>query len=373
MFNNKFNSSKTDPLVEAVKKAQQDGDLRRKAEAYVNEEFGVYSRKAVVREQLAAYDARLEEAHKCMKEGKPLDPVGKEDDDINNNGIKNDESDRYLKNRRKTIGRAIGKKPVEEGKKMWEAEDTGTSEPSDVSKQAGAKQEKETPAKDYSRTQMDNLVKKVVKEALGPKGTPRYPATEKIAANKVKGQPLPSETRHPNPGAVTRVAGQQALAEKAPPGREDQVMALKKKFPKKSSAYAIAWSSYNKSKKGLKEETVSLDEANEAYASFVVEAINTFALTEHPVATLENLHMFNEAYVVAVLAEAAKKHKKEAKKAKKHKKMKKALRKAAMFFGAEPKEKEEKGEKKHKEGKKEEAKEKAKKVLSKLKESRQIS
>jgi len=70
MFNNPF--LKKDPLVEAVQSAMQDGDLRRQAEALVNEEFGVYSRKAVVREQLAAYDARLEEAYKCMKEGEKL-------------------------------------------------------------------------------------------------------------------------------------------------------------------------------------------------------------------------------------------------------------------------------------------------------------
>ena len=73
MFNNRFNSIKKDPLVEAVQSAMQDGDLRRQAEALVNEEFGVYSRKAVVREQLAAYDARLEEAYKCMKEGEKKD------------------------------------------------------------------------------------------------------------------------------------------------------------------------------------------------------------------------------------------------------------------------------------------------------------
>jgi hypothetical protein len=35
----------------------------------VNEEFGVYSRNAVVRENLAAYDARIEETYKALKEG----------------------------------------------------------------------------------------------------------------------------------------------------------------------------------------------------------------------------------------------------------------------------------------------------------------
>jgi hypothetical protein len=69
MFNNRFNSSKKDPLIEAVIQARAEGDLRRAAEALVNEEFGVFSRKAVVREQLAAYDAALETTYTELKEG----------------------------------------------------------------------------------------------------------------------------------------------------------------------------------------------------------------------------------------------------------------------------------------------------------------
>ena len=41
-------------------------------------------------------------------EKKKLDPVGKEDDDVNNDG-KVDSSDSYLKNRRKTVKAAIAK------------------------------------------------------------------------------------------------------------------------------------------------------------------------------------------------------------------------------------------------------------------------
>ena len=48
--------------------------------------------------------ARLDEA---------LDPVGKEDKDVNNDG-KVDGTDKYLLNRRKAIGKAIGKKKVNE-------------------------------------------------------------------------------------------------------------------------------------------------------------------------------------------------------------------------------------------------------------------
>jgi hypothetical protein len=72
--------TKKDPLLEAVRVAMQDGAIRRQAEELVNEEFGVYSRKAVVREDLAAYDARLEEAYKCMKEGEKPEKKEKKDD-----------------------------------------------------------------------------------------------------------------------------------------------------------------------------------------------------------------------------------------------------------------------------------------------------
>ena len=56
--------------------------------------------------------------------GKGLDPVGKEDSDVNNDGKLNTKSDKYLMNRRKTIGKAIAKEEViyetedEQGKKL---------------------------------------------------------------------------------------------------------------------------------------------------------------------------------------------------------------------------------------------------------------
>ena len=54
-----------------------------------------------------------------VKAGKGLDPVGKEDDDVNNDG-KVDKSDSYLKNRRKAIGKAIAKEEV-----IYEKEESG--------------------------------------------------------------------------------------------------------------------------------------------------------------------------------------------------------------------------------------------------------
>lgn len=68
MFSNRFNNTKNDPLVEAVQNAMQDGEIRRQAVAYVNEAFGVYNRNAVVREDLAEYDAAIEDVYYFMKE-----------------------------------------------------------------------------------------------------------------------------------------------------------------------------------------------------------------------------------------------------------------------------------------------------------------
>ena len=52
------------------------------------------------------------------KSGKGLDPVGREDKDIDNDGD-HDKSDKYLLNRRKVRGAAIAKKTVKEGFSNW--------------------------------------------------------------------------------------------------------------------------------------------------------------------------------------------------------------------------------------------------------------
>ena len=57
-----------------------------------------------------------------MMEKKKLDPVGKEDEDIDNDGDV-DSSDKYLHKRRKAIGKAMGKKDVKEEKHEDEKEE----------------------------------------------------------------------------------------------------------------------------------------------------------------------------------------------------------------------------------------------------------
>ena len=82
MFDNNLRYLKNDPLMETVKNTMQNSDLHRQAVDLVNEEFGVYSRKALVREQVAAYDARLEEAFNALKEGKKLSPAQDKELDV---------------------------------------------------------------------------------------------------------------------------------------------------------------------------------------------------------------------------------------------------------------------------------------------------
>ena len=108
MFNNPF--LKKDPLIEAVKQARVEGDLRRQAEALVNEQFGVYSRNAVIRENLAAYDAALVEAYNDLKEGKKA------------KGSKHmfELSDKEVVNRKKAakVAEKAGQVPKSVGKKL---------------------------------------------------------------------------------------------------------------------------------------------------------------------------------------------------------------------------------------------------------------
>jgi hypothetical protein len=99
---------KNDPLVQSVQKVMEENALRRRVEAAVNEEFGIHSVRQLTHERVPEYNARLEEAI-----NEALDPVGKADSDIDNDGDV-DKSDKYLHNRRAAIGNAMKKKQMDE-------------------------------------------------------------------------------------------------------------------------------------------------------------------------------------------------------------------------------------------------------------------
>jgi len=68
-----------------------------------------------------AYEGEDDKKKKSKKKSGKLDPVGKEDSDVNNNGKENDSSDKYIMKRRKAIGKAIAKTKKEEFSN-WKAE-----------------------------------------------------------------------------------------------------------------------------------------------------------------------------------------------------------------------------------------------------------
>jgi len=70
------------------------------------------------------------------KAGKSLDPVGKEDKDIDNDGD-HDKTDKYLLKRRKAIGAAIRKKADKKIKEAFLADGTTTTEPKNATKITG--------------------------------------------------------------------------------------------------------------------------------------------------------------------------------------------------------------------------------------------
>ena len=339
MFNNKFNSSKKDPLVEAVQNAMQDGDLRRQAIAYVNEQFGVFSRNAVVNEHKAAYDAALEEAYKSLKEG-------------NDGNLANNYPPYDKVTRGDVIAGRLGKDQMGGKKKMDEKKDCyeeGTAE-AETSMNVTSGNKPYTPAQTTSAPQ----------DAPMP---PKRPAnlqelkkpTAKTAMDAYH-RAYDSDVRSGGEGKRTARLGrwmQKNLPDKSARNQKDtdlkEAIARKKDIAKGGVTAPIeyadkmgfanpgaiskldeAWNRLKEARKCMEEESYTFDfsHLDEAYANYIAEAINEYGLQEeHPVVTAENLYMFNEAYIAAVLGEAAK-HEKE--KAEDHEEKAKELDEARM-------------------------------------------
>ena len=180
MFNNRFNSSKNDPLVEAVKAARADGDARRLAESMANDLFGVFSRKAVVREHLSDYDFALEEAYKCMKEEDKM-----ADKDYDRDG-KIETSKKEVWGSRLRAAKASGKYkgPVDE-KKMWEGSGVSGEDPGmEVARKAGATQQSQTPSSTPKRT--DNAAGSTISNARAATGMQEAQDDDAKRARRIK-------------------------------------------------------------------------------------------------------------------------------------------------------------------------------------------
>ena len=82
-------------------------EMTEHGETYEGKRAEDKAKEAAAAKKPAAKKERLEDK-KTVKEGKKLDPVGKEDEDVDNDGDV-DKSDKYLKNRRDAVGKAIAK------------------------------------------------------------------------------------------------------------------------------------------------------------------------------------------------------------------------------------------------------------------------
>jgi hypothetical protein len=189
MFGNNPFLTKKDPLVQAVMEARKDGDMRRQAEALVNEQFGVYSRKAVIRENLAAYDAALESTYLDLKEGKKPN-----DGNLANNYPPYDKVTRG-----DVVAGRLGKDQMGGKKKMGEGLDVV---PRDYSGKSTVTQDRDPKATSYDKT--------LPKEYPGAASStaPNNPTSQRMQ-NMVKedGVTAPKDwamKRQPNKGAVVK-------------------------------------------------------------------------------------------------------------------------------------------------------------------------
>ena len=112
---------------------------------------------------------------------KELDPVGKEDGDVNNDG-KKDGTDKYLMNRRKAIGKAI-KKKMSEGVRDMDPEKGTAERKARLEKKRGMKLD------DHPQFKKEEFIPEVMSDDMDDK-----PIKEKKVKNVVKINPKLGES-----------------------------------------------------------------------------------------------------------------------------------------------------------------------------------
>jgi len=195
-----------------------------------------------------------------VKSGQGLDPVGKEDADVNNNDIKNDKSDKYLLTRRAAVGNAILSRGTQKEEFIGEAKKTKKTKTKDStitgegvnnSKYINLKptMEQTTVVANPNQQQTPTQQKPNQDPALEAKKKQKIMLQKKIETDKInqlnKGIPL---TQSYDPEG-------ESIEEVAPPGFENTIKAMKNhpelskgKTPKgkKKNIYALAWYMKNK-------------------------------------------------------------------------------------------------------------------------------
>ena len=139
-------------------------------------------------EQEAARERTLAKA-KAMREKKgikseALDPVGKEDADVDNDGKKSTKKDKYLLNRREAIAKAISTKEEKEVKRWWD--DDGDGKGYEEGEVSGKFEKKKNSVKEGFSNWRQDLSE--VMEVIGKEDKVEK-VTEKQVKNKIKINP----------------------------------------------------------------------------------------------------------------------------------------------------------------------------------------
>ena len=108
----------------------------------------------------------IEARNKAKSKTESLDPVGKEDGDVNNDG-KKDKTDKYLMKRRKAIAASINKKKVKESFSDWRTELSEVIGDTDVKKKSETPKIKEGNVDNASKIKINPEIKEAVEEIGG--------------------------------------------------------------------------------------------------------------------------------------------------------------------------------------------------------------
>ena len=126
-------------------------------------DYGISSDERKKR-QKAEFDAFVGRGKKTQKES--LDPVGKEDGDVNNDG-KKDKTDKYLMKRREAIAKSINKKKVKESFSDWRTELSEVIGDTDIKKKSETPKIKEGSVNNASKIKINPEIKEAIEEIGG--------------------------------------------------------------------------------------------------------------------------------------------------------------------------------------------------------------
>jgi hypothetical protein len=191
-----------------------------------------------------------------------LDPVGQEDADVNNNGIPNDKSDKYLKKRRKVIGDAISSKGTQKEEFIGEAKKAKKKTGDDRITGEGVNNSKYINVKPtMEQSEPSVATKKPEDEEAKKKLKLRQQQVQMALTRQRQTMQLQRSGRLPLNYSEDNTQEGDDIQEVAPPGFEGTVKAMKK-YPelsqgktsegKDKNIYALAWFMKNKGYKSHK-------------------------------------------------------------------------------------------------------------------------